>query len=484
MSRLYKFISEARKNPHLNPKIGIVDELRKYKDREDVYISFTNVNKTGLNPINKFDTPIGIYAYPIKYIWDELERDDVPFGGDRKYVNVFKVSHPNLLELSSYTEEQYENDKRKLKKLYAKELESEIKVWNSFVANAELGAFTQNPYSKMMNLTRNLSAKIVSQLKQNDPVALLLKKKEAEVKELEEKVLHKKEIIFDLAPNVPKEFLEDYEKLHNEYANKLSVVNDLQDELDNAPNIYKKRSTIYWNKILQNLGYIGLTDKKGLGVIHNNEPTQAVFFSSKYIKPIKMLYNKRYNTVIINSIEQLDNFDRMFEFVDLINGNTVNKNGKKYILDKEFFTKKYDEMVDVIFTKFKNAYDLYYILGTISKNLSKDQFVSYLNKIDSNSIIKQNKHYMLDIYNKLNRCNSEYAKLFLKKHDYIYFIISSRRHAFVGEKHDVKKELKSTINDYLIMLKNSPPSKKKFPSIQSMYKDIKEMKLEYNKIKD
>ena len=45
--------------------------------------------------------------------------------------------------------------------------------------------------------------------------------------------------------------------------------------------------------MLRSLGYEGFTDKTGMGVIHKNEPTQAVFFSIKPIKLVEIIKNKK-----------------------------------------------------------------------------------------------------------------------------------------------------------------------------------------------
>jgi hypothetical protein len=47
-------------------------ELLKYKDRDDIYITFTNLDKVGVNPkgTKNWNTPFGVYVYPIKAAWE------------------------------------------------------------------------------------------------------------------------------------------------------------------------------------------------------------------------------------------------------------------------------------------------------------------------------------------------------------------------------------------------------------------------------
>jgi hypothetical protein len=73
----YSEVFEARRNPEQNIKLGIVDFLRQYKDRDDIYIHSTDVLKVGIYPRTSDgqDSPVGIYAFRLKDIWaDDIER--------------------------------------------------------------------------------------------------------------------------------------------------------------------------------------------------------------------------------------------------------------------------------------------------------------------------------------------------------------------------------------------------------------------------
>lgn len=80
-------------------------KLRKYVEglsEEELswtFVHFSDLNKLGLNPSAKFDTPIGIYGYPITpeaeslegFSIEEIIKRDVPYAGDRKFMHIFKV---------------------------------------------------------------------------------------------------------------------------------------------------------------------------------------------------------------------------------------------------------------------------------------------------------------------------------------------------------------------------------------------------------
>lgn len=74
---------------------SVMDELKKYSkpitELPTHYIQFSNVNKLGINPTSHYNTPLGIYSYPVNnVILDELEKGNLPFASDRKFVILFK----------------------------------------------------------------------------------------------------------------------------------------------------------------------------------------------------------------------------------------------------------------------------------------------------------------------------------------------------------------------------------------------------------
>ena len=57
-----------------------LDYLRNnFKNPKQLFVTFVSVDKVGLNPKSQYDTPIGVYTYPLEYVFDE---EDVPFRGD------------------------------------------------------------------------------------------------------------------------------------------------------------------------------------------------------------------------------------------------------------------------------------------------------------------------------------------------------------------------------------------------------------------
>ena len=96
-------INEARKNPEQNPKISPFHQLRAIADKygtDNIFVRYSGVNKLGANPQSKWGTPLGICAYPLKYVLDS--HGIVPYAGQMPYMIVFKVKDDaNIWDVSS-----------------------------------------------------------------------------------------------------------------------------------------------------------------------------------------------------------------------------------------------------------------------------------------------------------------------------------------------------------------------------------------------
>jgi hypothetical protein len=187
------------------PKQAAIDVLKKYKDQDDVYISFTKIDKLGLNPQSEYDTPLGIYSYPLKAAYKNynIEQDGIsgfPFAYAFPYIWIFRG---NIPDFSDITPQQYLEIKNELREKYG-----------------------------------------------------------------EEKI---------------QEAAETIDELHKK--NYGSQIWGLTWALTNT--------SIQWTKLLLNLGFNGISDKKGNGFIHTNEPCQAVFFTIKGLEILEKIKNNR-----------------------------------------------------------------------------------------------------------------------------------------------------------------------------------------------
>lgn len=100
--RIFEIV-EARKNPEKNIKISvnraIMDRISSSPKLADgtpnCFVSFTNVEKLGVNPQSPYDTPLGIYSYPAEYIifttGTEGSMWELPFAGSATWANIFNA---------------------------------------------------------------------------------------------------------------------------------------------------------------------------------------------------------------------------------------------------------------------------------------------------------------------------------------------------------------------------------------------------------
>lgn len=243
--RFYE-VTEARKNPEQNPKTSInqiiADRLADTTDLissiPNLFVSFTTIDKLGINPSSKYDTPLGIYAYPANYVVSRVGRDmpmiRLPFAGNSPWANIFKATG-NIINLESMT-----------------------------------GAEEQEQYNAIMDYLRSSANSMPS------------KKTET----ISEKM---PEIIDDARL---KATFSDYP------GGRFWYVTMLIAQLVNSDS-----PAVAWNKLFRSIGIDGVIDT-GVGIIHNSEPTQAVFFSINAIAANERVANKYSPTSIITSTTQ------------------------------------------------------------------------------------------------------------------------------------------------------------------------------------
>jgi uncharacterized protein YjbI with pentapeptide repeats len=87
-----------------------IARLRSYVGKPGYFIHFSNYNKLGLNPTNKYDTPTGFYAYI-----SGSEGGISGFANDRPFAVVFKTAPlARILTIGSYRPKSLDKDKAKV----------------------------------------------------------------------------------------------------------------------------------------------------------------------------------------------------------------------------------------------------------------------------------------------------------------------------------------------------------------------------------
>lgn len=255
----YFEIIEARRNPEQNPKVSVNQYITQAlagaqplpnTGFKNLFVSFTDLPKLGINPGSKYNTPIGIYAYPAEYviykttpfgnIYSEppstMAMTALPFAGGKPWANIFRArSGANIIDLGKFTEAQYNQYGDKLKALLTK-LPIEYRT-------QPLDSDTATKYIDTLMDAANKSARV----------------------------------------NTP--------------GGKFWYVTMRLSEVMNT-----NSTTIAWTDIFRRLGIDGFVDPDR-EIIHPSEPTQAVFFSGKAVELLDTVANK-YSPVKMKSRQE------------------------------------------------------------------------------------------------------------------------------------------------------------------------------------
>lgn len=265
------FLKEARRNPHLNPKVPINWHISQhYEDAGAIpgtnipnsFVSFTKVDKLGINPGSRYNTPLGIYAYPswwvVQRTSDGSAMRNLPFAGDQPYANVFSVAG-NIIDLSGMSDRDVTKYTQQIVDVFIE------------VANIRRGG------DEWKEAVDYLEDKVIL----NAPVAAA-------------------------NPSLPGS---RFWWLTRE----MSKV--LMEHSDTKSRWRSTKHAVSWNKLFRTLGIDGCVDSKGDGIIHTSEPYQGVFFSIKPIKKVERYYNK-YSPEDMEEAETFGSKIAVFKSVD------------------------------------------------------------------------------------------------------------------------------------------------------------------------
>lgn len=162
----YQTIEEARRWLRPMP----MEIFEKYKDDPNIFVSFTDDFrdqlkhrpgvKIGINPRTTYDTPIGIYTYPLKASWETyFTTNNIPYQGDKPNIYVLRAKHPDKLARSdTYYPSDFTKDVERLKEYIPDLTDERVEKTLESIAYA----YKQSPIQKLWSLTRELSGKNIS----------------------------------------------------------------------------------------------------------------------------------------------------------------------------------------------------------------------------------------------------------------------------------------------------------------------------------
>lgn len=244
--RLFElFLDEAQSNKELIGHRGALEWITQNvpKDQYAQYgITLTMINKLGVNPRSTYNTPLGIYFYPLSFYVNLIKRGEVPdFPENPNFIQIFRITTDptRVLNLDDMTEKDFRG--------YIREIKSRFEEFARAIPEA--GGYIEQGRAATDELMNDLVEESIGGSRVNTPAGRFWY------------VMWKlsKDIF-----NIPWE----RKKPRQEYSQAL-------------------RSPVVWNWLSRRLGISVYLDTKG--IIHNNEPQQGVAIDPAAIELVKTL---------------------------------------------------------------------------------------------------------------------------------------------------------------------------------------------------
>ena len=311
---IFQFLNGKKTNESLaegrvDEGVSTVDKLKKYWNENDIFVSFRDIDKIGINPQSKYHTPNGIYAYPIKSTISQRSADeddwkiDVPFAGDRGYIYVLKANLNDVLILNGpssklqdvvhkiidvmflhgdfLSDEEVEDFKTVLFEEWGKKRPDNPSGFDLVYNKAKAFSWSQILGDNRNNIQSTFILCTFVQLVFRDTNLDLLYQRGLKSHKLEK-------------------HFSAYEILKN------ACDNALQRDLTasavwNFTRLVADENPVKWNSLFRKIGILGVIDN-GDGIIHTNEPSQAVFFNTKSFEVVDIIKNSQSSYKTYSSI--------------------------------------------------------------------------------------------------------------------------------------------------------------------------------------
>ena len=118
---------------------------------ENLVVTFTAIDKVGINPKSRYSTPFGVYFYPLDYVIEK--KINVPFAGDQPYINVCEFTRPDKI---LHMTDDVNNQKGIVELFYAFPEIGSQKIEMSLYRVSDKYFFRSN-YSKLWLVTREMA---------------------------------------------------------------------------------------------------------------------------------------------------------------------------------------------------------------------------------------------------------------------------------------------------------------------------------------
>lgn len=127
--------SHASLNTEKHSVIDFVQALKDSKKDTQTFLTMVHIPKLGINPINLYETPTGIYSYLLSeytsLILKQKNLFSLPYQSEAPYVLFFQIKDAaayRVIDIAHYSMTEFEQDAQRLKLFYEKEIEKLISV--------------------------------------------------------------------------------------------------------------------------------------------------------------------------------------------------------------------------------------------------------------------------------------------------------------------------------------------------------------------
>ncbi len=225
----------------------MIETLEQYASDDELrpshFITFHEVNKVGINPSTPYDTPIGIYTYPLtRGLVRQIKEGTVPFASDARYISILEPKpETNIMSITN------EPGLNEFVKLFSQETVDRF--------NLQGGALEKDVMS------------------------------------------------IDKAVQEMGEPLPSYPRWRAIFAGAAELYNMKARRKNNFAKLWKitwhasNKDPSTWNAMLRYLGYDAAYDSNS-GIIHPKEKQQAVFFSRSAIDIVTTMPNKMQKKIV------------------------------------------------------------------------------------------------------------------------------------------------------------------------------------------
>ena len=381
-------LDEARRNPGTNnaAKNGAgIDDLLKWSEGGDYFVTFTSWPKVGINPQSSYATPIGVYCYPLGdgEMQRQIKDDEVPFAGKQPWINVLHLSAPDERTV-------YLNDPaarfQTLNDHIADWLVERMPLYRDLSGGGEPPPMTNKEMKKDIIFKRIYTYAAKNALR-STPGGIFW-------------------AFSRLAALLVRYMVNDPEGSANKYKQGeldriCYTVNNIVDEIDNVPAL--------WTRLMLDIGVDAVVDY-GDGIIHGNEPTQAVFFTTKAFRVVDRIFNPRQEMKKGIDINRDQDFADLLRFtgqktepsrlIDLVSA-IINKSGydQQWLTLHPYTRKLMSSKVEFFPWNGMNVTRLVKIAGTFVAKIANDQQkAAYLDqgcRAVASNFQQRDKHAML-----------------------------------------------------------------------------------------